>query len=171
MKSSAVKQISNGRSATYLEPNWERVAPCQWRAQHHLGLKDVPLVLTVKLEERAYLWEVAQGRQGMAGGVCRTPSQARAAARRAASDVTSTMRPALRRQKTPKGKTRTTNNARSLDYELLPFVAFALLLANVGLNYYAVAVGTAETGDLMFSVFLAATGATAFLAWRQYRSS
>jgi hypothetical protein len=58
-----------------------------------------------------------------------------------------------------------------MDRELLPFGAFALLIANVGLNYYGVAMGTAESGDLMFSVILAALGTTFFLAWQRFQGA
>ena len=171
MLSPAAKTTTNGRAATYLEPEWERVAPCQWRAKHHLGIEEQPLTLRVKLEDRAYVWEVVQGEHKMAEGVCRTPAQARAAARRAASDVTSTVRPSLMRQRAPKGSGRTTNSSHSMNRDLLPFGAFALLIANVGLNYYGVAMGTSESGDLMFSMLLAALGTTFFLAWQRFQGA
>jgi hypothetical protein len=136
-----------------------------------LGLEELPLTLRVKLEERAYVWAVQQGKHQMAEGVCRTPAQARAAARRAASDVTSTVRPSLMRQKAPKSAGRTTNNARSMDRDLLPFGAFALLLANVGLNYYGVAVGTSGSEDLIWSVVMAAMGTSLFLAWQRFQGA
>lgn len=171
MLSSASQSAPNGRPATYLEPDWERVAPCQWRADHQLGVNEDPLTLKVKLDDKAYRWEVLQGLKGMARGVCRTPAQARAAARRAAGDVTSTVRPSMMRQRLPGLSKRTTNNARSLDRDLLPFGAFTLLLANVGLNYYGVAMGSAQKEDLFFSVLMATAGTALFLLWQKFDRS
>ncbi len=160
--------LARGRSAEFLDPAWQRIAPCQWRAVHHTGVDAEPFVMCVRLGQAVYEWDVTRDDVLFANGTARTPMQGRAFARRAAQDLTVTVPPAPMRRKIEVAEDEATVSADTLafDRKIGPYLLLALLGMNVAFNYYGLAIGEAAMLDLITALVLLAGGGVLHFFWR-----
>ncbi|MFT4627656.1 MAG: hypothetical protein ACI8PZ_006343 [Myxococcota bacterium] len=162
--------IAHGRAAEFMDAQWQRVAPCHWKAVHQVGVNVAPYVLRVRLGEGAYEWDIHQNDELLASGEARTPMQGRSLARRAAQDLTATMPPAPLRKKSERtledeGEASATTR-HAIDQQIIPYLGLSLLAANVAFAYYGTVVGTGVMLDLVTALCLLMGGVVLHLVWQ-----